>query len=93
MNHCDIARNHAAILMGITNTVANLCGFIAPWVAGLIINENPSLENWRLVFFIAAGVYFVEAVIYNIFASSTEQPWNSLETKETNNDEKLSEKP
>ncbi|CAG7723928.1 unnamed protein product, partial [Allacma fusca] len=40
----DISPNHAGILMGISNTASNICGFIAPYAAGLLINENPSLE-------------------------------------------------
>ena len=42
VNHVDIAANHASVLMGITNTFSNMCGFVAPWVAGLIINNNVS---------------------------------------------------
>ena len=42
VNHVDISPNHAGVLMGITNTVANLCGFAAPYVAGLLINQNVS---------------------------------------------------
>jgi len=40
INHIDIASNHAGVLMGITNTFANMNGFAAPYVAGLIVNEN-----------------------------------------------------
>jgi len=47
VNHVDIAANHAGVLMGITNTVANCCGIIAPYVAGLLINDNVSwFSNW-----------------------------------------------
>ena len=37
-NHAEIAPNHAGVLMGITNTFANFCGFAAPYVAGLLID-------------------------------------------------------
>lgn len=43
VNHVDIAPNYAGILMGITNTFANLMGFAAPYVAGLLIHENVKL--------------------------------------------------
>jgi len=43
VNHIDIASNHAGILMGITNTVANISGFLGPYVAGVLINGNVHL--------------------------------------------------
>lgn len=106
MNHVDISPNWAGILMGITNTFANLTGFAAPYVAGLLINDDvslngslikvgknslcgimsvcicfffvfqPSIQNWQYVFFIAAGIYFFDVIIYVIFASGEEQSWN-----------------
>lgn len=39
-NHVDLAPRHAGILMGITNTFANLTGFGAPWLCGLMINND-----------------------------------------------------
>jgi hypothetical protein len=39
-NHVDIAPRHAGILMGITNTFANLTGFGAPYLAGLLIDND-----------------------------------------------------
>lgn len=45
MNHVDISPNWAGILMGITNTFANLTGFAAPYVAGLLINDDVSLNG------------------------------------------------
>jgi hypothetical protein len=44
VNHIDIASNHAGILMGITNTVANTSGFLAPYVAGVLTNGHVSLN-------------------------------------------------
>lgn len=40
MNHIDISANNAAVIMGITNGFANLCGIGAPYIAGVIINED-----------------------------------------------------
>jgi len=42
VNHIDIAPNHAAVMMGVTNGFANLCGIAAPYVAGVIINDGVS---------------------------------------------------
>lgn len=40
VNHIDIAPSHAAVMMGVTNGFANLCGIGAPYVAGVIINDG-----------------------------------------------------
>ncbi|CAL8075246.1 unnamed protein product [Orchesella dallaii] len=76
VNHVDIAANHAGVLMGITNTIANVSGFVAPYVAGLLINGNSTLGRWQIVFYIAAAVYILDTIIYVFFSSSDEQPWN-----------------
>ncbi len=34
------------------------------------------MAQWQWVFFIAAGIYFVEALIFTLFATTEEQPWN-----------------
>jgi len=76
VNHIDIASNHAGILMGITNTVATSSGFIAPYVAGVLINGHSTLDRWRIVFYISAAVYIVDTLIFLICASGEEQSWN-----------------
>lgn len=40
MNHIALSPKFAGTMYGITNAVANACGFIAPYVIGLIINGN-----------------------------------------------------
>ena len=40
MNHIDIASNHAGSMMGVTNCVANITGFVAPYVVGLIVTDE-----------------------------------------------------
>ncbi|CAG7816241.1 unnamed protein product [Allacma fusca] len=81
-NHVDIAANHAGILMGITNTAANTCGILAPFVAGLLTNEAATIDRWQIVFFIAAGVYVFNNLVYLLFASGSEQSWNRGEDAE-----------
>ena len=42
LNHVELSPNYAGTLFGITNMVANLTGFITPWVAGRITNYDVS---------------------------------------------------
>ena len=39
-NHMDIAPNYAGTMMGITNMIGNIAGFVTPYVTGAIIFEN-----------------------------------------------------
>ena len=36
----DLSPNYAGTLMGITNTMANIAGFVTPYVVGSIIEGN-----------------------------------------------------
>ena len=45
-NHMDLSPNYAGTLMGITNTMANIAGFVAPYVVGSIIEGNVILESY-----------------------------------------------
>ena len=74
MNHLDIAPTHASVLMGISNTFATIPGIISPMLTGFIV-QTKSEDEWRLVFYIAAGIYLVGCVIYWFWASGEVQPW------------------
>lgn len=45
VNYVDLAPNHAGMIMGAANTIANVCGIGAPYVAGLLINNNVSRSS------------------------------------------------
>ncbi|XP_046990916.1 sialin-like [Schistocerca americana] len=70
----DLSPLHSSILSGISSTVANLSGMIAPVVAGFIV-RNKTAEEWRIVFFIAAAVYVTAALIFGVLGSSERQHW------------------
>lgn len=43
VSYVDCTPNYAGIIMGVVNTLANFAGIGAPYVAGLITNNNVSL--------------------------------------------------
>lgn len=47
-NHIDIASNYAGTMMGVTNCVASICGFLAPYVVNLIVTESVQLKYVNL---------------------------------------------
>ncbi|XP_017116101.1 putative inorganic phosphate cotransporter [Drosophila elegans] len=76
MNHIALSPRYAGTMYGITNSAANICGFMAPYVIGLIINHRETLTQWHLVFWLAAGLNIGGNFIYLIFASAEEQSWS-----------------
>ena len=42
INFGELSPNYAGTLMGISNGVATICGFVGPMVAGYITNDNVS---------------------------------------------------
>ncbi|XP_073811730.1 putative inorganic phosphate cotransporter isoform X1 [Musca autumnalis] len=79
VNHIDLSPNYAGTLMGITNGSANVMSALAPLCVGLVVSDKPSVEEWRMVFFIAAGFYFFGNLLFVILGKTNVQPWNSPE--------------
>ncbi|XP_066586133.1 putative inorganic phosphate cotransporter [Prorops nasuta] len=89
-NHIDIAPNFAGTLVAITNCIATTPGFLVPIFVGQLTRGNQTLEAWRIIFYITVGLYFIEILVYCIFGSGEEQPWNRpKETDEEANDQTL----
>ncbi|XP_063363022.1 vesicular glutamate transporter 1 [Cydia amplana] len=79
VNHLDIAPRYASILMGLSNGIGTIAGFVVPIVINYITQEKDKLEKaiteWREVFLMGATVHFIGITIYGIFASGELQPW------------------
>ncbi|XP_074027629.1 major Facilitator Superfamily Transporter 3 [Leptinotarsa decemlineata] len=78
-NHIDIAPNFAGTLMALTNTVATIPGIIVPVFVGKLTTADSSIRSWRIIFWTTVGFYIVEILVYMVFASGEEQPWNKVE--------------
>ena len=46
----DIASNYAGTVMGVSNTIANTCGFIVPAVVGAIVTNEVDIVLFFLIF-------------------------------------------
>lgn len=75
VNHLDLAPPYAGTLMGITNAIATIPGFVGPSVVGAITYKNQTRQAWRTVFYISAGVYIFGTIFYFIFGSGERQKW------------------
>ncbi|XP_071576583.1 putative inorganic phosphate cotransporter isoform X2 [Temnothorax nylanderi] len=76
INHMDLSPNFAGPLMGFTNTVASVCGILAPLIAGVIVQDATNILQWRSVFFLSAGIYTVGNLVFILLGTSKVQKWN-----------------
>uniref|UniRef100_A0A7N8WP87 Sialin n=1 Tax=Mastacembelus armatus TaxID=205130 RepID=A0A7N8WP87_9TELE len=74
INHLDIAPSYAGILLGITNTFATIPGMVGPVIARDLTAQN-TIEQWQVVFYIAAAINLFGALFYSLFGQGTVQPW------------------
>nr|XP_031850573.1 putative inorganic phosphate cotransporter isoform X1 [Nomia melanderi] len=89
-NHIDIAPNFAGTLVAITNCVATIPGFVVPIFVGKLTHGNQTIGAWRIIFFTTVVLYIIEMLVYTIFGSGEEQPWNKTKpTDEETSDQTL----
>jgi len=76
VNQLDLAPLHAGKIMGLTHNVAVMSAIVAPLAVGALTYERSTRDEWQKVFFLAAGVYAVGAIVYLIFGSGQRQSWS-----------------
>lgn len=91
VNANDYAGSYAGMAFGLSNSFASVPGMVAPYMVG-VITKTQAQSEWRLVFFITAGVYLVGALVYLVIGTGELQSWaqldkKSVEEKETSNKE------
>ncbi|XP_020287539.1 putative inorganic phosphate cotransporter isoform X2 [Pseudomyrmex gracilis] len=89
-NHIDIAPNFAGSLVAATNVVATIPGFTVPIFVGQLTHGNQTIEAWRIIFFVTIILYVIEIVVYTVFGSGNEQPWNKISTSDDEANETVS---
>ncbi|XP_038222637.1 sialin [Zerene cesonia] len=88
-NHIDIAPNFAGTLVAITNTVATIPGIVVPLFVSALTHGNQTISAWRIIFYVTIVLYIIEIIVYTIFGSGEQQPWNNLpEDKDTTHEQK-----
>ncbi|CAL1281275.1 unnamed protein product [Larinioides sclopetarius] len=77
VTHVDMSPEFAGTLMGITNCIGNLSGFLAPAYVGFITQSGQTLNNWKIVFLTTSAVYVLTGLVYNFFCTAELQPWGT----------------
>ncbi|CAF0779789.1 unnamed protein product [Didymodactylos carnosus] len=76
ISHLDIASNYAGTLVGLTNTLATIPGFVGPYFVGAVTNNNQTLAAWRVIFNVSAGIGLFGTIVYCLLFNGEEQKWN-----------------
>ncbi|XP_063822970.1 putative inorganic phosphate cotransporter [Ostrinia nubilalis] len=76
VNHIDISPNFAGVMMGISNFSANAVSSFAPIIAGLVLTDPTDKDLWKIVFFIAAGLYLFTNTVYLLLGTAEPADWN-----------------
>ncbi|XP_055837722.1 putative inorganic phosphate cotransporter [Episyrphus balteatus] len=80
MNHFDLSPNFAGTLMGLSNCAAFVTSAIAILAVGFIVSDEKNPQEWNIVFYVAAGFFFVGNLIFIIFGKFEKQSWNETTT-------------
>ncbi|XP_055339779.1 sialin-like isoform X2 [Paramacrobiotus metropolitanus] len=88
VNHVDLSPKYAGILMGWSQTWGSIPGIVAPYLVGLLTDPENMISQWRIVFAIAAAVYFVTCTFYALTASGERQQWEPQPNADNSNTSK-----
>ena len=75
VNQLDLAPLHAGKIVGFTLTIGHLAAIAGPHAVSVFTSHRSTRSEWRNVFFLAAAVYAVGAIIFVIFGSGNRQSW------------------
>ncbi|XP_029708340.2 sialin-like [Aedes albopictus] len=81
LNPLDLSPISSGVLMGISNGFAAISGVISPIVTGYVTTNNTE-DEWRIVFYIAVGMYIIGTLVYWFWASGELQPWSIEATQQ-----------
>eukprot|EP00092_Neocalanus_flemingeri_P024646 GFUD01026731.1.p1 GENE.GFUD01026731.1~~GFUD01026731.1.p1 ORF type:complete len:504 (+),score=120.85 GFUD01026731.1:68-1579(+) len=85
-SHSELAGPYSGVLFGITNTFAQIPGFLTPLLVSTM-TQHGSLEEWYQVFLLAGVVNVVGGLVYLLFGKCDLQPW-AVETEDMEEDGK-----
>ncbi|GLH15174.1 Putative inorganic phosphate cotransporter [Gryllus bimaculatus] len=72
-----LAPNFAGTMYGISNTMANAAGILAPYAVGFLTYGNQTRSAWNIMFYISAAIGALSFIIYWVLCSEEEEAWNN----------------
>ncbi|XP_076056045.1 sialin-like isoform X1 [Oratosquilla oratoria] len=77
----DISPNYTGTTFGISNMMASVPGFLVPPVVAAIIDNQHTIEHWQRIFWICIPAYTLGGLVFLLFATTEEQPWNNPQSQ------------
>ncbi|XP_072029827.1 sialin-like [Amphiura filiformis] len=75
VNHLDIAPRYAGLLMGFSNSAGTAAGFLAPITVGVLTEDNNTIGQWQIVFWISFGFFMLGFIVFLLLGSGDVQYW------------------
>jgi len=87
VNQLDLAPLHAGKIMGLSKFVGIVSAVVAPHVVGAFTYHSSTRSEWQKVFFMAAGIQILGAIVFVVFGSGNQQSWaGSTEEQQRSNE-------
>ncbi|XP_060523968.1 putative inorganic phosphate cotransporter [Cylas formicarius] len=77
INHIDLSPRFSGIMQGFSNGVSQSIAIFSPLMVNFVVKDQTDGSSWKIIFFVAAGVYVITSTLYAIFASASRQSWDS----------------
>ncbi|XP_034952043.1 sialin-like [Chelonus insularis] len=84
-NSLDIAPNFSGTIYGIANTLNSIAGYLGSFMVGSLTYNNQTFRQWRIIFWILAGMYITGALSFLIGGTGKLQEWNNPSDEKSKN--------
>ncbi|XP_066922006.1 vesicular glutamate transporter 1-like [Clytia hemisphaerica] len=74
VNAMDVSPKYGSTIIGISNSLASVTGFIGPGMVGVITKEGTN-DEWIVIFYILATVSITGGILFAILGSGEAQPF------------------
>ncbi len=69
VNINELGGIHAAVLCGVTNTIATIPGIVAPYIVG-VMTAGRQQSEWQIVFILSSFIYAFGGFVFVLFGRS-----------------------
>ena len=93
-NPGDLSKNFPTTVFALVNMLNTSAGFIVPFLIGHILewgSDEPLLQTWSIVFYLAAGISVCGAIIYICFGSGERQDFDKDSSSHQQDDEEAAD--
>ncbi|XP_017868548.1 PREDICTED: putative inorganic phosphate cotransporter [Drosophila arizonae] len=88
----DMSPNHSGMLLAITNCAICISPLLSPLLVGVIVTDPSSRAQWQIVFALTAIVFFIGNLVYIIWGTTDQQPWDAADFLKPRDAEQQQEK-